>query len=386
MASRIAWLGIVALALLAGRPAAAQAPSNRIYLPLAAVDAPVGDLRAQSGDRVAQSPGDCWEPHLAPSGDLLVYLARPSADEVEIRLVDVVRGAGEGEPAFAGRGDREVDLGPRFEDLDLPTFAPDGRNLLFAGLADGQWDVYRLPIAGGIPADPVRIENLTGTPDLDEGRPALSPDGRMLAFDFHRGADHDDIAVLDLVSGRRTRLTDHPAVDRLPTFSPDGKALYFRSERTGRSQIHRVAVGGGEIERVSFYPANDGYATVAPDARAVLFESDRGGRNGIYVMDSTGRNRRALLADWRARYATPRYGPDGRTVAFSAALGDEPLAIHLMRLPDRDAGQPAGSSHGIGDPRRRSEGSAGQPSRQSSGERREGDGRASSAGGSDRIR
>jgi len=319
------------------RSVAAQTLGNPLYLPALANDALIGDLRAQSGVRLTDRPGDCWEPHLSPSGSLLVYLARPSTESVELRLLEIDAQSSEPDqpvPPHA-RNDRAVDVGARFQDLDLPTFSSDGRYLVFAGFAEEQWDVFRLPIEDGEPADPSRLENLTATPDLDEGRPALSPDGRRLAYDFHRGADNDDIAVLDLLTRKQTRLTQHPAVDRLPAFAPDGRTLYFRSERTGQSQIHRVAVDGGVAERVSFYPANDGYATVAPDARTVLFESDRGGLNGIYLMDSTGRNRRALLAAADARFTTPRYGADGRTIVFSAAFGDEGLAIHLVTLPSR---------------------------------------------------
>lgn len=56
----------------------------------------------------------------------------------------------------------------------------------------------------------------------DDRQPAWSPDGSTTAFVSDRDGS-DDIDLLDVASGRVTRLTDHPTPDRMPAWSPDGE-------------------------------------------------------------------------------------------------------------------------------------------------------------------
>src|SRR6516225_5481094 len=70
--------------------------------------------------------------------------------------------------------------------------------------------------------------------------PALSPDGKTLVFDWD-----GDIWRVPTTGGLARRLTNHPARDREPRFSPDGKQLAFISERSGSPQVHVMPASGG---------------------------------------------------------------------------------------------------------------------------------------------
>ena len=64
--------------------------------------------------------------------------------------------------------------------------------------------------------------------------PAVSPDGRWIAFATTRNDISTDIWIMSIDGNRPTQLTTHPGVDRSPEWAPDGKTIYFYSDRGGR--------------------------------------------------------------------------------------------------------------------------------------------------------
>src|SRR5207302_6295121 len=70
-------------------------------------------------------------------------------------------------------------------------------------------------------------------------------------------------------------LTRHPATDRDPEFSPDGKQVAFVSEREGSPFLYVMPAEGGTPRRVGFHTS--GYATQGwtPDGRSILISGPR---------------------------------------------------------------------------------------------------------------
>ena len=109
--------------------------------------------------------------------------------------------------------------------------------------------------------------------------PVVSPDGRWVAFsvrdtdlEANRGRLDVWLAAVD-GSGAR-RLTTHPDNDSSPSWTRDGRWIYFLSARGGSSQVWRIAPGGGEAEQVTRLPVDvDGYK-LFPDGKRLVVALD----------------------------------------------------------------------------------------------------------------
>jgi Tol biopolymer transport system component len=184
--------------------------------------------------------------------------------------------------ALASGDVRYLSLGVDARDSS-PAWHPDGKRLVIASRrAEGEnADLWELRLEGGAAESPRR--RLTETP-ADESEPVFSPDGRSVVF-----VREDNLLRLDLSDGRERRLTRAAGFrkTRQPRFLPDGRLLCLWSE---------------------------------------------GKQYGIDVFDAEGRNRETLLSS-QAYYRTVAPSPDGRylvaTLGFD--LGFRPTEAVLRR-------------------------------------------------------
>ncbi len=133
------------------------------------------------------------------------------------------------------------------------------------------------PVGAALAASPTAEKYFT--PDTLVGMrrlsdPQLSPDGRYVAYvlretDFDANRGRTDLWLLDRrASANATRrLTQHPTNDSNPRWHPNGRDLYFLSDRSGSSQIWRLSLAGGEALQVSDLPLDITTFKLAPDGQ-----------------------------------------------------------------------------------------------------------------------
>ncbi|HUG81529.1 MAG TPA: protein kinase [Bryobacterales bacterium] len=148
--------------------------------------------------------------------------------------------------------------------------------------------------------------------------PAMSPDGRLVAFASNRGGrNNTDIWVQQIGAASPVALTKHEANDVAPSFSPDGTHIVFWSERNG-GQICVVPSVSGAVRPLAENPRNFGefarQPRFSPDGRHVSFV--QGGAIGL--VPASGGDTSFLETGFR--YVTsPVWSPDSRYLIFGGA-------------------------------------------------------------------
>ena len=112
----------------------------------------------------------------------------------------------------------------------LAHISPDSRKVVFESTRSGYPEIWTANTDG---SDPVQLTFLTGT----SGTPRWSYDGRSVAFDYRPG-DHSEIDVVEVAGGSPRTLRTVPGADNtVPSWSRDGKWIYFSSNR-GNEATH----------------------------------------------------------------------------------------------------------------------------------------------------
>ena len=137
-----------------------------------------------------------------------------------------------------------------------PRFSPDGKKVAFTSNRGGE--MLEIWVANADGSNPFPVTNRVGR---YQGSPDWSPDGRWIAFDSQTKEGHWDIWVMEASGAGLRQLTSERSDDVIPSWSRDGKSIYFCSNRTGRGEIWRVAFAGGQPEQIT------------PDGGHTAFES-----------------------------------------------------------------------------------------------------------------
>jgi len=210
---------------------------------------------------------------LALGTDRLVFTAQ-AGDSDALYLVPFEHVAPQGgkAPRISLRGRRRLPVRPpagqRFVELGNPALSPDGKQIAFVALTDqGQRDIYVVPDTGG------EARQLTHD-DFAERDLAWGPGGIAFASD---GTDHGltNLFQLDPATGAVTRLTTAPTSDRHPAFQADGSIL-FSSSAGGRTDIHRL--DGGKVARVTDFSTGLSAPAPAPLGRGLFAGTFHRGR------------------------------------------------------------------------------------------------------------
>src|SRR5215207_1619015 len=109
-----------------------------------------------------------------------------------------------------------------------------------------------------------------------------------IAFTSYRDAGDGEIYVMDAGGSNQKRLTNNPAEDQSPAFSPDGGKIAFASLRDGNGEIYVMNTDGSNQKRLTNNPAGEGLPAWSPDGSKIVFVSNRDGNNEIYVMNADG--------------------------------------------------------------------------------------------------
>ena len=145
-----------------------------------------------------------------------------------------------------------------------------------------------------------------------------APTGRI-AFSMG-GQTHEDIYVVNADGGGLFRLTDDPAADFDPSWSPDGRRIAYRHEDERSGQIYVMNADGSGQQNLTRRRGLDYSPAWSPDGKRIAFGSVRNGRATIWVMRTDGSRRKQLS---RVYSEYPAWPPDGKKIAFDHISGSD---------------------------------------------------------------
>ncbi|CAG0932047.1 acylaminoacyl-peptidase [Thermoflexales bacterium] len=196
--------------------------------------------------------------------------------------------------------------------------SPDGRSLVYMWNGSGHWELYLLPLGGGIP------RQLTSGSD-SKMFPRFSPDGTRVAY----GQDYDgdecfDVHVLDLATGQVKNLmpdTPDEGLNEFLRWSPDGRWIYYASNRDQDFAIFGIAVEDGTVKRLSHHTASDVFVEPSPDGHWLAVQAMIDGQNhAIYLVPTNGGPEIRLGEELGLQDAElAEWSPDSRRLAFVSA-------------------------------------------------------------------
>jgi len=344
---------VATLAGLALVPAlGAQAP---------AAPSPAARLRPFSPDDVVRIR-DVREPQISPDGGWVAYTVSTS-DTAEDRSKSAVWMA-----SWDGR--RNVRLTTSKPGESTPRWSPDGGWLAFLSSRDDEHtQLWLLDRQGGegrkattLPSD---VDDYVWAPDgkrvalvaedPDTAKPKTPAPIVIDRFQFKQdeagylGKQHRHLYLLDVESGKTTRLTTGDYDELLPAWSPDGKSLVFVSKRRPDADrddnwdlyVMEAAAGAAPRQVTTFEgpdnnPDYESRPAWSPDGRAIAYLQG-GPPNLIYygvqklaVVSSAGGAPRILTAALDRNVASPVWSSDGSSITF---LLEDDRAVGLARIP-----------------------------------------------------
>ena len=171
-------------------------------------------------------------------------------------------------------------------------------------------------------ADGTNQTGITDNPASDEA-PAWSPDGSKIAFDTGREGN-EEIYVMNTDGTKQIRLT-HNFPSGFPAWSPDGSKIAFTSDRDGNEEIYVMGADGSNQTRLTHNPTSD-LPAWSPDGSKIAFTSDRDGNPEIYVMNADGTDQTHLTG-----FAHIDFGDDDDEPTVKPELAETPG--HRASLP-----------------------------------------------------
>jgi TolB protein len=245
---------------------------------------------------------DHASPSISPDGKQLVYVALISSKE-QIFTANI-----------DGSNSAQITHDPI--NHNNPIWSPDGRKIVYSAENSGEEAIYTIDATGG------SEERITPDDHQKYIHPDWSPDGTKIIYcstdDLHPPLKNtSNIYSIDLKTRKATMLVTG-GTNTYASWSPDGQKIVFRKiiGAEMNSEVYVAGSDGTDPRNLTNNPAFDGWPAWSPDGMQLAFASNREGNYRIFLMNADGSNVR-MLAATEGRATEPRWSPDGKTVYFT---------------------------------------------------------------------
>jgi len=281
-------------------------------------------------------------PELSPDGSKIVFFSSRDLFSIDLYVAD----------ATTGKVLRKITDTATNAHLDSIEFidsagawSRDGKLFAFPGLSGGKAILTIVDTDRGRKEREIKLEGLDQVVN-----PTWSPDGRQIAFSAMVGG-FNDLFVYDLESNQMRRLTNDAFAEIHPAWSPDGASIAFSTDRfttnlrdlrAGNLRLAVLDLSTGQARDLGgFDDAKNINPQWSPDGRALYFVSDRHGISNIYRLDtanqSTTQLTNLLTGATGITELSPAMSAGASRLAFSVYENDG-YNIYSLDTPEQMAG------------------------------------------------
>jgi len=212
-----------------------------------------------------------------------------------------------------------------------PSLLPDGSGVVYAGRGPGGKTNIFLLQAGQSRPENLSLAGCPANRECEDQQPALSPDGKSIAFHFEGG-----LYVMEKNGANRRLVAPDPAFD--PAWSPDSRSLVYATEairtpelRAQQASLLFVTSPDGTSSPRRLNNVEDGVQPVwSPAGDRIAYWSTIAGRRDLFTIDTGGTAQPVRLTDDNFLEWSPAWSPDGRFLYFSSDRGG---SMSLWRMP-----------------------------------------------------
>ena len=207
----------------------------------------------------------------------------------------------------------------------------DGRRSHLFSLALGDPDARPIDLTpGGSDAPPFSL----GGPDAYD----ISPDGQEVVFgrieaDLPALSTNSDLYVTPIAGGTPRKITENPAADTSPRYSPDGTAIAYRAQVREGYESDRFRLRIFDRETGFHRPLTEGLdrwvtsLTWSPDSQRLFFTAEDRGREPVFTIAREG-GAAKLAVYGNAHHSDVNVAPDGLSVVYLADSASSPAEIY----------------------------------------------------------
>ena len=169
----------------------------------------------------------------------------------------------------------------------------------------------------------------------------VSPDGQQIVFDLL-----GDLWTMPITGGKADTLTSGMAFDSQPRFSPDGKTVIFKSDRSGGENVWTIEIESGETKQLtkgngSHYESPE----FAPDGDYYVYSkgSGRFGSSKLWIAHIEGGSGASIIGEGANHVTGAAFSADGRYIWHAIRAGQWTYNAQLPQMQllayDRETGR-----------------------------------------------
>jgi len=213
-----------------------------------------------------------------------------------------------------------------------------------AGDKDGLYKLISISTTDGTKVDLCQLKRKFANTDVSIAQASrisdVSPDGHLIVFSDSDSPDngHRDIYIIPAKGGSKKVLIQHPADEREPRWSPDGRHIVFLSNRHGSWALWGVAVRDGQTDGLPFMILEGMQDTeLASWTQNGLCSRTMAVINDIYLINidpktNTLIGKPQIIGDQEyGKSSFPQLSPDGKYLAYLSTLGSSPEPYIMIK-------------------------------------------------------